>query len=249
MERLTLQGGVANSRLVRRQSYGAAVGFIHSVRLFATMLLVFAAVSWIAPVAAQTTSPDVPLRIVAFGDSLTAGYGLPAQDAFPAKLERALKAKGVNVEIENAGVSGDTASGGLSRIDWSIPDGTDAVILELGANDMLRGVDPKVTREALDSILATLKKRNIAVLLCGMRAAPNLGGEYVRGFESIFEDLARKYDVVFYPFFLDGIATQAKLALRDGLHPNAAGVDVIVAGILPKVEELIARLGRNKSRS
>ena len=212
------------------------------------MLLVFAAALVIAPAVAQTTSLGGPLKIVAFGDSLTAGYGLPTQDAFPARLERALKAKGVNVEIENAGVSGDTASGGLSRIDWSIPDGTDAVILELGANDMLRGIDPKVTRDALDSILAKLKERKIAVLLCGMRAAPNLGAEYVRGFESIFEDLARKYDVVFYPFFLDGVATQAKLALRDGLHPNPAGVDVIVAGIMPKVEELIARLGRSKSR-
>jgi len=212
------------------------------------MLLFFAAALAMAPAAAQTVPQAAPLKIVAFGDSLTAGYGLPAQDAFPARLERALKAKGINVEIENAGVSGDTASGGLSRIDWSIPDGTDAVILELGANDMLRGVDPKVTREALDSILAKLKERNIAVLLCGMRAAPNLGGEYVRGFESIFDELAQKYDVVFYPFFLDGVATQAKLALRDGLHPNAAGVDVIVAGIMPKVEKLIARLG-NKGRS
>ena len=244
-----MQGDVANSRLVRRQSYGAAMGLIHSVRWFVAMLLVFAAALVVGPAAAQTMSPDVPLKIVAFGDSLTAGYGLPTQDAFPAKLERALKAKGVNVEIENAGVSGDTASGGLSRIDWSIPDGTDAVILELGANDMLRGIDPKVTRDALDSILAKLKDRKIAVLLCGMRAAPNLGGEYVRGFESIFDDLARKYDVVFYPFFLDGVATQAKLALRDGLHPNPAGVDVIVAGIMPKVEELIARLGSRKSRS
>lgn len=216
-------------------------------------MLVFAAALGVNPAAAQTSQTvplkqASPLKIVAFGDSLTAGYGLPAQDAFPARLERALKAKGVNVEIENAGVSGDTASGGLSRIEWSIPDGTDAVILELGANDMLRGIDPKVTREALDSILAKLKERNITVLLCGMRAAPNLGGEYARGFESIFDDLARKYDVVFYPFFLDGVATQAKLALRDGLHPNPAGVDVIVTGIMPKVEELIARLG-NKSRS
>lgn len=201
-------------------------------------LLVFAAAS---PSFAQA-----PLKIVAFGDSLTAGYGLPAYEAFPAKLERALKAKGVSVEIENAGVSGDTASGGLGRIDWSIPDGTDAVILELGANDMLRGIDPKVTREALDAILAKLKERKIAVLLCGMRAAPNLGGEYGRGFESIFEDLARKYDVIFYPFFLDGVTTQTRFVMRDGLHPNAAGVDVIVAGITPKVEELIARVNAKK---
>lgn len=212
------------------------------------MLLVYAAALVAAPAMAQTVAQAAPLKIVAFGDSLTAGYGLAGSEAFPARLERALKAKGVNVEIENAGVSGDTASGGLSRLEWSIPDGTDAVILELGANDMLRGIDPKLTREALDSILAKLKERNIAVLLAGMRAAPNLGGEYVQGFESIFKDLAQKYDAVFYPFFLDGVTTQTKLVLRDGLHPNAAGVDVIVAGIIPKVEELIARLG-NKSRS
>jgi acyl-CoA thioesterase-1 len=130
----------------------------------------------------------------------------------------------------------------LSRLDWSIPDGTDAVIVELGANDMLRGVDPKVTRQALDDILARLKARNIAVLLCGMRAAPNMGADYVREFEAIFADLANKHDVVFYPFFLDGVATQAKLALRDGMHPNAAGVEAIVEGILPKAEELVARV-------
>ena len=195
---------------------------------------------------ASTTSPaaaqdGTPLKIVAFGDSLTAGYGLPAQDAFPAKLQAALKAKGHNVEIENAGVSGDTASGGLSRLDWSIPDGTDAVIVELGANDMLRGVDPQVTRQALDEILARLTARNIAVLFCGMRAAPNMGADFAHAFESIFAELAKKYDVIFYPFFLDGVAAQAKLALRDGVHPNAAGVDIIVANIVPKAEELIAR--------
>jgi acyl-CoA thioesterase-1 len=172
----------------------------------------FAALIVAEPAAAQR---NTPLKIVAFGDSLIAGYGLPVQDAFPAKLERALKARGHNIEIENAGVSGDTASGGLSRLDWSIPDGTDAVIVELGANDMLRGVDPKVTRQALDEILAKLKARNIAVLLCGMRAAPNLGADYGRNFELIFDDLAKKYDTVYYPFFLDGVATQAKFALRD----------------------------------
>ncbi len=132
---------------------------------------------------------------------------------FPPSLERALKANGHNVEIENAGVSGDTASGGLSRLDWSIPDGTDAVIVELGANDMLRGVEPKVTRQALDDILAKLKARNIAVLLSGMRAAPNMGADYVRDFEAIFPDLAKKYDVVFYPFFLDGVAARSEARL------------------------------------
>lgn len=212
--------------------------------LTSTLLALVAFVALFAvPAVAQRAAP---LKIVAFGDSLTAGYGLPAQDTFPAKLEQALKAQGHNVEIENAGVSGDTASGGLSRVDWSIPDGTDAVIVELGANDMLRGIDPKVTRQALDEILASLKARNIAVLLCGMRAAPNLGADYGRNFESIFDDLATKYDVVYYPFFLDGVATQAQFALRDGLHPNAAGIDTIVAGILPKAQELIARV---KARS
>jgi acyl-CoA thioesterase-1 len=130
----------------------------------------------------------------------------------------------------------------LSRLDWSIPDGTDAVILELGANDMLRGVDPSVTKKSLDAILARLKERNIIVLLCGMRATPNLGTHFVDAFDKLYEELAKKYDTVFYPFFLDGVATQVVLAQRDGIHPNAAGVDQIVTNILPKAEELIARL-------
>ena len=205
---------------------------------FAVLALAGLAAASATPAAAQT---GAPLKIVAFGDSLTAGYGLPAQEAFPARLERALKAKGHNVEIENAGVSGDTASGGLSRLEWSIADGTDAVIVELGANDMLRGVQPKVTLQALDEILAKLKARNIPLLLSGMRAAPNMGAEFVREFEAIFPALAQKYDVVFYPFFLDGVAADPRLALRDGVHPNGAGVQIIVDGILPKVEELIAR--------
>jgi acyl-CoA thioesterase-1 len=215
-------------------------GLVHSLRYPLTLLALVACAALFAGAAGAQRA--APFKIVAFGDSLTAGYGLPAQDTFPAKLEQALKAQGHNVEIENAGVSGDTASGGLSRVDWSIPDGTDAVIIELGANDMLRGIEPKVTRQALDEILAKLRTRNIAVLLCGMRAAPNLGADYGRAFEAIFDDLAAKYDVVYYPFFLDGVATQAQFALRDGLHPNAAGIDTIVGGILPKAKELIARL-------
>lgn len=187
------------------------------------------------------------LKIVALGDSLTAGYGLLAQESFPAQLERALKAKGHTVEIENAGVSGDTASGGLARLDWSVPDGTDAVIVELGANDMLRGVDPKTTRAALDTLLGRLKQRGIEVLFAGMRAAPNLGADYGQAFETIFTDLAAKHDVVFYPFFLDGVAAQAKMALRDGMHPNADGVKGIVTGILPKAEELITRIKAKRS--
>jgi acyl-CoA thioesterase-1 len=182
------------------------------------------------------------IKIVAFGDSLTAGYQLPAQDAFPVQLERALKAKGLAVEIANAGVSGDTSSGGLSRLDWSVPDGTDAVILELGANDMLRAVDPKVTREALTEIVRRLKARGIDVLLCGMLAARNLGPDYTQAFDTIYPDLAAANGLLLYRFFLDGIAGDAKLNQGDGLHPTTAGVAKIVTGILPKVEELVARV-------
>jgi acyl-CoA thioesterase-1 len=195
-------------------------------------------VLWIAPAAAA----DKPVNIVALGDSLTAGYGLPNRDAFPAKLAQALAAKGIAVTISNAGVSGDTMSGGLARLDWSVPPETDAVILELGANDALRGLDPAVTRRALDAILGALAKRNIPVLLCGMLAPRNLGADYARAFDPMYPELAKTYRAVFYPFFLDGVAADAKLNQGDGLHPTAAGVDVIVAKMLPKVEELIARV-------
>ena len=180
------------------------------------------------------------MKIVVLGDSLTAGLGLSAADAFPAKLEKALKAKGLAVEVVNAGVSGDTTAGGLARLDWSVPAGTDAVIVELGANDMLRGGDPERTRQALDAIMRRLAERQIPVLLAGMRAAPNLGGDYARAFEPIYPDLAAKYGLLYYPFFLEGVASDAKLNQRDGLHPTSAGIDAIVARILPKVEELVA---------
>jgi acyl-CoA thioesterase-1 len=183
-----------------------------------------------------------PITIVALGDSLTAGLGLPSQDAFPAKLQKALAAKGIPVTIADAGVSGDTTSSGLARLDWSVPAGTDGVILELGANDALRGLDPAVPRAAIEAILRRLKKRGIPVLLCGMLSPPNLGADYARAFNAIYPDLARTYDAALYPFFLDGVAGQRRLNQADGLHPTAAGVDVIVAGILPKVEELIARI-------
>jgi acyl-CoA thioesterase I len=185
---------------------------------------------------------DRPVRIVALGDSLTAGQGLPADQAFPAKLEQALRAKGLAVEVTNAGVSGDTASSGLARLDWSIPEGTDAVIVELGANDMLRGIDPKITRHALEGIVRRLADRRVAVLLAGMRAAPNLGPDFGRDFEAIYSELAARNDLLLYPFFLDGVAGEAELNQRDGLHPTAAGVDAIVARILPKVEELVSRV-------
>jgi acyl-CoA thioesterase-1 len=188
------------------------------------------------------SAADRPIRIVTLGDSLSVGFGLPASAAFPARLEQALKAKGLAVDVVNAGVSGDTASGGLSRLDWSVPAGTDAVILELGANDMLRGIDPQVTRQALETIVRTLKARGVEVLLAGMRSAPNLGADYRRVFDRIFPDLASAYGLVFYPFFLDGVAAIPKLNQFDGLHPTEAGIDVIVARILPKAEELVARV-------
>jgi acyl-CoA thioesterase-1 len=183
-----------------------------------------------------------PLSIVALGDSLTAGYGLDAGVAFPARLQAALKAKGhADVTVANAGVSGDTASGGLERLGWSVPQGTDAVIVELGANDALRGVDPKVTKSALDQILSRLAARRIPVLLAGMKAPRNMGPDYVREFDAIYPALASTHQVVFYPFFLAGVATDPKFNQGDGLHPNADGVDVIVRDILPSVEELIGR--------
>jgi acyl-CoA thioesterase-1 len=183
-----------------------------------------------------------PLRVVAFGDSLTAGYGLAASEAFPARLQRALAARGLDVVIENAGVSGDTASAGLGRLDWSVPDGTRAVLLELGANDMLRGVEPAQTKAALDEIITRLESRGIAVMILGMRAAPNLGPDYQRTFDAIFGDLAAKHAAPLYPFFLDGVAAQRGLNLSDGLHPNAAGVDRIVERITPAVEAFLRKL-------
>jgi acyl-CoA thioesterase I len=196
--------------------------------------------------AVPALATESPVRIVALGDSLTAGFGLPADAAFPVKLERALKAKGIAAEVANAGVSGDTASGGLARLDWAVPQGTDAVIVELGANDMLRGIDPNITRSALKEIVRRLTARRVAVLLAGMRAAPNLGADYGRQFDAIYADLASAYDLLLYPFFLDGVAIEASLNQRDGIHPTAAGIDTIVKRILPKVEELVARARDNR---
>lgn len=179
--------------------------------------------------------------MVVLGDSLSAGYGLPAGAAFPERLAVALKAKGIDVVMINAGVSGDTASGGLGRLDWSIPEGTEAVIVELGANDALRGLDPALTRKALDTALTKLKERKIVVLLAGMLAPRNMGPDYAKSFDAIFPELAATHGAILYPFFLEGVAGDAKLNQPDGLHPTAAGIDVIVKNILPKAEELIGR--------
>lgn len=181
-------------------------------------------------------------RVVAFGDSLTAGYMLPEAAAFPARLQKALAERGHDVKITNAGVSGDTTAAALQRLDWSIPDDTNAVIVQLGGNDALRGLSPDETRKNLDAILSKLKARGIDVLLAGMAAPRGLGKEYVAAFDPIYPELAAKHGVLLYPFFLDGIVEKAEYNLDDGMHPNAAGVGVIVDRILPTAEELLKRV-------
>jgi acyl-CoA thioesterase-1 len=177
--------------------------------------------------------------VLALGDSLTAGYGLAADQAFPAKLQAALRNRGLAVRVINAGVSGDTSAGGRARLNWSLADKPAAAIIELGANDAMRGLDPDATRGNLDAIIAELKKRGIAVLLAGMLAPPNLGPEYEARFNAIYPDLAAKHGVLFYPFFLDGVAAVPELNQTDGIHPTAAGVDIIVEGLLPLARELL----------
>ncbi len=183
-----------------------------------------------------------PLRLVALGDSLTAGLGLPLDESFPVLLQRALSDKGIEAKIANAGVSGDTAEDGLARLDWSVPPGTQGVILELGANNALRGMDPGHCEKTLDTIIGRLGARSVKVLLCGMYAPRNLGSEYVTAFDGMYPRLAAKYGLVLYPFFLDGVAGQADLVQPDGLHPNAAGVRAIVARMLPLVADFTAKL-------
>lgn len=198
---------------------------------------------------AQTpaATPGKAIKMVVLGDSLSAGFGLPAAAAFPARLQKSLETKGIKVEMTNAGVSGDTASGGRDRLDWSIPEGTDMVIVELGANDALRGTDPAVTRAALSDILTRLKARRIAVLLCGMLAPPNYGKDYADRFNAIYPELAKTFDVPLYPFFLDGVAAEKKLNQADGIHPTAEGVDLIVKNILPTVEALLGTVSGQRS--
>lgn len=179
------------------------------------------------------------IRILALGDSLTAGFGLDEKDSFPSQLEAALKAKGYDVEVLNAGVSGDTTAGGLDRLDWALADTPDLAIVELGANDGLRAIDPAATRANLDRILARLNETKIPTLLAGMLAPPNLGRAYGDAFNAIFPDLAKAHGVAFYPFFLDGVAMVPALNQGDGMHPNAEGVKVIVDRITPAVIELI----------
>jgi acyl-CoA thioesterase-1 len=209
--------------------------------LFASRRLFLAGAAALAGAAGPAWA-GMPLRLVAFGDSLTAGYGLPLEASFPVILQRALADKGIEANIANAGVSGDTAEDGLARLDWSIPQGTRGVILELGANDALRGLPPATCERTLDSIIARLKQRSIAVLLCGMYAPRNLGSEYVTAFDGIYPRLAEKYGLPLYPFFLDGVVGDTALVQSDGLHPTAEGVRVIVTRILPTVEHFATTL-------
>lgn len=188
------------------------------------------------PVAAREVT------LLALGDSLTAGYGLQPSDAFPVKLEAALRAKGHQVKVVNAGVAGDTALDGASRLDWALSEEVDAVIVELGANDALRGLPPSQAEQALDKLLANLAEKRLPVLLAGMRAPPNLGPEYQAAFDGMYQRLAEKHGALLYPFFLDGVAADTKLNQADGMHPNPAGVDVIVSRILPSVEELLIKV-------
>jgi acyl-CoA thioesterase I len=213
------------------------------------MLVLGLALMTVGTASAQTQAagPAKPVKMVVLGDSLSAGLGLSGSAAFPVRLQKALDSKGIAVDMINAGVSGDTSSGGRDRLDWSVPEGTEAVILELGANDALRGIDPAVTRAALTDILTRLKARGIAVLLCGMVAPPNYGSDYSARFNAIYPELAKSFAVPLYPFFLEGVAADARLNQADGLHPTAEGVDVIVKNMLPTVQAFLGTISGQRS--
>lgn len=210
---------------------------------FKAAIPLFAALAFVAALMpGPLEAEDRPVQIVGFGDSLMAGYQLPPEDALPAHLEKALTSGGRRVVIANAGVSGDTSAAGLARVDWSVPDGTDGVILELGANDALRGIAPEETEKNLDEIIGRLRQRGIEVLLVGMLSPPNMGSEYRDRFNPIYKRLADKYGLEFYPFILDGVATQADLKIDDGMHPNAKGIAVITQRMLPVMERFLGRI-------
>lgn len=212
---------------------------------FKASLLHFIVMSALSLIGLPAAAQDRPIQLVGFGDSLMAGYQLAPSESYTAQLEAALKAKGHNVVITNAGVSGDTTSGGLSRIDWSVPDGTDGVILELGANDALRGISPEQSERNLDTMLARLKERGVAVFLVGILAPPNMGSDYAQRFNPIYKRLAEKYDVPLYPFFLDGVTTVEGMQLEDGMHPNAKGVAVMVEKTIQPVESFLGEIKDN----
>jgi acyl-CoA thioesterase-1 len=223
------------------QSYGVSRNFVQQMAKRVSSHAAWLLVALTICVMSTTVKAEAATRILALGDSLTAGFNLPANAMFPVVLERRLRAAGHDVEVVNAGVSGDTAQGGLERLDWALGDKVDAVIVELGANDMLRGIDPALTEKSLDEILRKLSERKIPVLLAGMLPAPGLGKEYGGQFAAIYPRLASKYNAVLYPFFLDGVAGDTALNQADGMHPTRAGVEVIVERMLPKVVELLER--------
>lgn len=199
----------------------------------------------VVPLHRSAAEPEAPV-IVALGDSLTAGLGLPQDQTFPAQLEAALKARGIEARVVNAGVSGDTAAAGLTRLDWALTEDASAVIIELGANDALQGLPPEATKEALAAIVEKVQAKGLPILLAGMEAPRNLGKDYSEAFGAIYPDLATRYGLILYPFFLDGAALNDGMMQKDGLHPNAKGVAVIVEKILPKVEELLAQAGNGQ---
>lgn len=215
---------------------------LRNVKIILALLL---AVTVLFPVQISTALAEAP-KIVVLGDSLSAGYQLPPGSGFPEQLQKALTAQGIDVEIIGAGVSGDTTTGGLARLDWSVPEGINGVIVELGANDALRGLPVSVAYKNLDAMLARLKQRNIQVLLSGMRAPPNMGEDYQRAFDGIYPALAKQYDIAFYPFFLDGVAANPALNLDDGIHPNEAGIAVMIERFLPYAKRFIKQLQTGK---
>ncbi|MEZ5871399.1 MAG: arylesterase [Nitratireductor sp.] len=225
-----------------RGAAGAAV-----MMTFVLAILFPLALPKLTRAAEQTATAPAPGVIVVLGDSLVAGYGLAESDAFPQKLEKALLAQDIPVRVLNAGVSGDTSAGGLARLDWSVPPEATAVIVELGANDALRGLSPKATMDNLDTIISRLKQRGIKVLLAGMLSPPNMGREYEDAFNTIYPALATKHEVPLYPFFLDGVAGQPTLNQADGMHPTEAGIDEIVARFLPFAIRLAQDITGNNS--
>lgn len=212
-----------------------------STKLIATLTVVLLTIiTSTVQVLAQKSANITPLRIVVLGDSLSAGYGLKPGEAFPEKLQKSLAQKYPNIVIENAGVSGDTSSGGLARLDWSVPEGTNGVIIELGANDAMRGIAPALTANNLAKIVARLQERNIKVLLTGMMAPPNMGEDYAKEFNSIYEKLAEQKMLMFYPFFLEGVAGDTSLNQADAIHPTSKGLDIIVNKMIPTIEMFIS---------
>lgn len=221
--------------LTRYGDGGAVVNIARWLRAFSLLALLS-----LGAIAAACGEAQATTRILALGDSLTAGFGLAPQEAFPARLQAKLGAAGIDAQVVNGGVSGDTSTGGLARLDWALADHPDVVLVELGANDALRGIDPRLTYANLDKILTRVQAAGAKVMLLGMRAPPNWGQLYKAQFDAIFPDLAAKHHVPLYPFFLDGVALDPALNQSDGMHPTAKGADIIAERIAPLVERLLA---------